>query len=362
MFSPIHILLVSPRPPPQGGIAGWTEHILEEASRHKEVRVDNLNTAPRWRDVDDFRIWKRVFGGGIQLVRDCIRILCALTTRPDVIHLTSSGHMAFFRDICVLFIARQRKIPTVYHLHFGRVPQILEANNWERRVLGKTLSMANTVISLDTTTTKSIKSHYPHVRVLHLPNGLDLNKIPMAVDAPRRRTILFLGWVVPTKGIEELLSAWMKIVHDGWCCVAAGAGSDDYKRELLKRYTPDDFEFMSEQTHADALRLMVNSDIFVLPSHSEGFPYVIVEAMASGRAIVATDVGAISEMLADGCGKIVPAKNEQALASALMLLMADHELRETMGVLAKTKASREYEINNVFDQLMEVWRSCVGSC
>ena len=63
--------------------------------------------------------------------------------------------------------------------------------------------------------------------------------------------------------------------------------------------------------------LLSASDVFVLPSYTEGFPNVIIEAMAMGKPIIATSVGAIPEMLDEGCGVVVPPKDADSLQKAL---------------------------------------------
>lgn len=106
---------------------------------------------------------------------------------------------------------------------------------------------------------------------------------------------------------------------------------------------------------------MAACDVFVLPSHTEGFPNVVVEAMALGRAVVATDVGAVADMLADGCGAVVPPRRPADLAGALDAVMRDEALRRATGERARAKALGEYRIDEVVAAVVRLWRSVASA-
>lgn len=352
---PLQVCLVAPVPPPYGGIGHWTELVRRYAQSRTDVNVRIVDTAPRWRAIDDLAMWKRSLGSGLQLVRDYARFLRELWARPDVVHLTTSGQLAVVRDLVILATARRMRIPSVYHLHTGRVPLIASQNNMEWRLLARAIRLAHVVIAIDPVTTTRIEQRFPDVRSLRIPNGFDPSELPPRGTPSGLRTVLFLGWVIPTKGIAELVQAWAELKMEGWRCMVVGPGSEQYKEELLERFQPEHLEFLPEQSHGDAMLLMSASDVFVLPSHTEGFPNVIIEAMATGKAIIAASVGAIPEMLSGECGVMVPPKNAEALRSALLGVLSDAHLRETMGARAQRKARAEYAMGTVFEGLVDAW-------
>ena len=98
----------------------------------------------------------------------------------------------------------------------------------------------------------------------------------------------------------------------------------------------------------------------MLPSHTEGFPNVVLEAMAVGRPIIATDVGAIAEMLAVGtseaCGCCIPSRDVPALQSAIGRILADPETWEEAGRRARDRARRMYSCDVVVPVLISVLR------
>jgi glycosyltransferase involved in cell wall biosynthesis len=109
---------------------------------------------------------------------------------------------------------------------------------------------------------------------------------------------------------------------------------------------------------------MASADIVTLPSHTEGFPNVILEAMACSKPIVATRVGAIAEMLdADSsapCGVVIEPKDTPALTAALKNLMTDRSLGQKLGQRAREKVEREYGEPVVMNRLVALWRELGG--
>jgi glycosyltransferase involved in cell wall biosynthesis len=354
---PLKICLVSPVPPPYGGIGHWTQLILRYAAGRPDVEIHVVNTAPRWRAVHDTALWKRLLGGGVQLLRDLARFVSLLVTRrPDAVHLTTSGHLASVRDLVVLGIAKLLDVPATYHLRFGRIPAIAAARTREWRMMRVAMRWATTVIAIDEATEEAIRHHAPEVSVVRVPNCVDPQDLAKP-DGERRgeQTVLFLGWVIPAKGVGELLQAWDALQPDGWRLAIAGPCDESYLRQLRAREQHRNVDFAGELRHEEAMRALAAADVFVLPSHTEGFPNVVLEAMAQGKAIVATRVGAIPEMLDGGCGVLVRPGDVAELVSALRTVMSDASYRKALGGCARARALREYSIGAVFDRYVSIW-------
>jgi glycosyltransferase involved in cell wall biosynthesis len=354
---PLRICLVAPLPPPYGGVSHWTQMVRQYASHRADVVLSIVDTAPRWRAVDDLRVWKRALGGGTQLVRDLARAFGRLRTRPHALHLTTSGQLAVARDLAVMRIARGLGVPVVYHIRFGRIPELARSRSREWRMLTRAMQRAHTVVAIDASTEQAIREHLPAVNVVRIPNCVDVAPLPHQ-PAPEgaARTVMFLGWVIPTKGVGELVQAWAHLHPAGWRLRVVGPVSDRYRDELLAMHRPPATEFMGEKPHAEAMQLLAAADIFVLPSYTEGFPNAVLEGMALGKPIAATRVGAIPEMLADGCGVLVEPRDSEGVRRALSDLIADGDLRRALGSRAKERVVRCYSIESVFAQYMSIWR------
>ena len=354
----LSVCIVSPLPPPYGGIAHWTATALRYAAKREDVVLNVIDTAPRWRACYDMRTWKRVVGGGIQFLGVISRLAFVLITRlPHVVHITTSGELGVLRDIGVIVLARLARVPVVYHIHFGRIAAIAAGNTREWRLISRAMRMAQTVVPIDARTEDAIREYLPAVRQNRIPNWFVPDELPPPINHNIGvRTVIYVGWQIPTKGISELIEAWSRLDTTGWQLRLVGPCDAAFRKRLMQEYHPDAVEFVGELDHDAAMKAMGATDIVVLPSYAEGFPNVLIEAMALKKAIIATRVGAIPEMLADGRGILIAPRNADDLGKALSRLMHHEELRSAIASRARTYAMEHYAIHTVFAQLMTVWR------
>jgi glycosyltransferase involved in cell wall biosynthesis len=352
------VCLVSPLPPPYGGIGHWTVMMLRHARARSDVSIDVLDISPRWRAFYEMGVRKRVLGGGLQLGRDLAKLTALLAARrPDVVHVTTPGRLAPIRDVVMIALAKAFRSRVVYHIRFGRVPEIADRGTREWQLIRAAIAMADVVVPIDAATERALRTHVPAAQVVRVPNFLDPAEMPpSATPAREERFVMFLGWLQPSKGLDELLEAWGRARVAGWRLVVAGPGQESYRRELLERHRPVNVEFAGELSHEEAMRTLAAASALVFPSHTEGFPNVVLEAMVLGKPIVASDVGAIPEMLADGCGIVVPARDVDQLTCALRRVLDDEQLRAEMGARARRRAITEYSIGAVFEQYLSIWR------
>lgn len=366
--APIRVCLVAPFPPPYGGIAHWTSMVCRYAAGRRDAEIVLVNTAPTWRTIHSNGVMLRALGGGIQLIRDVLRLVGALRrSRFDVVHLTTSGHLAAIRDLAVSYVASLFKVPLVYHIRFGRIPDISRANSLEWRLMRKVMRRAASVIAIDNATLAAVREHAAEANVCLVPNCVNTTELPvpepvLEVSANTIQTALFVGWVVPTKGVGELVEAWATLNPPGWRLDIVGPADEAYKAQLQARFDTDSIVFSGPLLHKDAMDRMARCDLFVLPSYTEGFPNAVVEAMALGRPIIATAVGAIPEMLGSGAGILVESRSVGRLGEALRRATSDSSLRRKLAQEAFGRAVKNYSIDVVFDSYLALWSGVsVGS-
>ncbi len=107
---------------------------------------------------------------------------------------------------------------------------------------------------------------------------------------------------------------------------------------------------------SDILQLLSESDVFILPSDWEGVPLTVLEAMATGKPVIATTVGGVSELVEDGrTGILVPPKDPKALAQAILRLAKDPAMRESMGKEGQKRAIEKFDIKQTARQYEELY-------
>jgi len=355
----LRVCLISPCPPPYGGIAHWTSLLHSFAQAAGDIQLLQVDTAVRWRTIDDRSTVVRILGGMLQLLRDYVCFLRVLFQRPDVIHLTTSGSFGASRDVLICLTAHLFGVPVAYHIRFGRIPQMAKDNTWEWRVLAVPMRLASVVIAITPETATTVRNYLPAVKVVYLPNPIDFSILPPPVDQESgpNRTAVFLGWIVPTKGIAELVQAWTDLHPADWELIMAGPGEYVDREGLLDRDSRAVIRFVGELTHVEAMRLLAGASLFVFPSYSEGFPNAVLEAMALGKPIIATAVGAIPEMLSGGCGVLIEPRDVSELKAALARLLEDPKLRHELGANAYEKVRREYDVRIMYTRYVQIWHS-----
>lgn len=179
-------------------------------------------------------------------------------------------------------------------------------------------------------------------RVAILANGVDLTRFP-----PRRSfRVPAIGCIAnlrPVKNIDGLLRAAARVLkrHPDVRITIAGDGPERARLESLRAALRLGEHVRLPGSIADIPGFLAAHPIAVLPSHSEGLSNALLESMAAGCAVVATDVGANAEVLADA-GLIVPPGDDEALARGLTRLLDDPELTKTLGERARRRAEEHY--------------------
>jgi len=188
------------------------------------------------------------------------------------------------------------------------------------------------------------RAYAPRLRTSAIiPNGLalDTDTSGSGVTHPKieGRYVLFGGRLLGIKGIAVLLRAFARVPDDGTRLVLAGRGDLPRWRHFARACGLSDarVEFLGGIPHADYLNLLRAATAFVLPSYSESCPYALIEALALGKAVLATSVGGIPEMVDTETAVLVRPRDPVRLANGLTRVLADEALRTNLGRNATTR-------------------------
>jgi phosphatidyl-myo-inositol alpha-mannosyltransferase len=203
---------------------------------------------------------------------------------------------------------------------------------------------------------------------VEIPNGVDVASF---ADAPRLdgyprpgRSVLFLGrYDEPRKGMAVLLGALPALVKHfaDIEVLIVGRGDEDELREEAGELAGH-LRFLGQVDDATKASAMGSADVYCAPNTGgESFGIVLVEAMAAGTPVVASDLDAFRRVLLDGkAGRLVPVDDSDALAEALVAVLEDDKLRARY-VEAAAAAVRRYDWSVVADQIIRVYETVAGS-
>lgn len=163
----------------------------------------------------------------------------------------------------------------------------------------------------------------------------------------------------PTKGLPYLVEAAAKLKaknHPANFVIMGDGIERGYLESLIAKYDLEKNITLAGQI-PEAARYLKAFDLFVLPSIKEGLPYAILEAMAAGLAIVATNVGGIPEMIENGRdGELVAPKNSDALAAAIEKLIDNPDLQKTLGENARTAATKKFSLLRMLAETKKIYQ------
>jgi phosphatidylinositol alpha-mannosyltransferase len=203
---------------------------------------------------------------------------------------------------------------------------------------------------------------------VQIPNGVDVASFasaPLLAGYPKPgKSVLFLGrFDEPRKGMDVLIGA-LAVVVEAFPDVeilVVGRGDEDELREKAGDLA-DHLRFLGQVDDAEKASAMRSADVYCAPNTGgESFGIVLVEAMAAGTPVVASDLDAFRRVLEDGtAGRLVPVYDSEALATALIEVLQDDAVREHL-IHAATSAVQRYDWSVVARQIMRVYETVAGA-
>jgi glycosyltransferase involved in cell wall biosynthesis len=263
--------------------------------------------------------------------------------RPDVLVTSNWGSIEW---------AMANFVPVLRHIHIedGFGPEE-RARQIPRRVWTRRLLLRRAEVVVPSLTLRAIATdiwRLPHVR--YLPNGIDLQRFCAAPrPAGPNPVIGTVAALRPEKNLARLLRAF-RLIADGCTARLVIVGDGPMRGELQALAGQLGLDGrVTFSGHTDAAETFYRGfDIFALSSDTEQMPLSVLEAMGSGLAVAATDVGDVRAMLAPDNDHFIVARDDVALADAMARLLANPSRARAIGTANRAKAERDYDQQDMF--------------
>ena len=208
-----------------------------------------------------------------------------------------------------------------------------------------------------------------------IPHGIDLKQINLQTDTEKfkslygvndKNIILFVGGLIPRKGINYLIDAMKYVKSDSVLLIVGGElqGHPGVKKALEQQVKELGLEkrvlFLGQLNRQDLEMAYLAADLFVLPSLSEVFGLVILEAMSYGRCVIASNVLGPSVIIQNNKnGILFEVGNSLELAEKIDYLLVNEGLREKIGAAARKEIKKKYNWDVTFNKILEMYKEVI---
>lgn len=283
--------------------------------------------------------------------------------RYDVVHLNFFGTAS--RGAFAAYLAHPTAL--IYVDHFSKREA---APTWARRLKRWPVRrLARARISMAVGVSEFARRHarralgLPDHRTTTIYNGVDLRRFAARPPRPRSHgppVILAVANLIPEKGVHHLVNAVASLPETRLRIAGDGPEAPRLRELAVERGIADRTEFLG--TRNDVEELLAGCDIFVHPATwSEAFGLAIVEAMASGRPVIASRAGAIPELIEDGTsGMLVPPGDERALRSSLQTLLGDRDLARKLADAGRARVEARFGLERCVAEHLDLCERVCG--
>jgi len=267
-----------------------------------------------------------------------------------VVYIHTASHRSFYRKALFILPALLLKRKVVCHIHPDLfVDFICELKGVTACFVRFMLKHVSGFVVLSSRMQDKIKVLFPEKPVWVLHNPVDVESMKNVNGCSRESNrLLFLGWFISSKGVYELVDAVGKLLEESCDIRLDFFGTKDADR--LRNYITSKELGQSITVHGwighdEKVKEFYRSTMLVLPSHTEGVPNVILEAMATKTPIVATPVGGLQEVLCDGINSLIVRVNDfDDLSEKIRSLIDNPEKRVQLAENAYREAVEKYDI------------------
>ncbi|UCG70804.1 MAG: glycosyltransferase family 4 protein [Thermoplasmata archaeon] len=345
----------------------------------EEKGIDHIILTKDVKDGKDFsghifeiEVSKIRYVRSLELTIKMILLIVKNREQIDIIHLQTTNHLL----APIVFIGKILRIPVLTTIH-GKIPHGKTFPMKQLSIIAEQmiLNFSDQIIYVSNDTYR----YYDDKRNkggLVILNGIDIAKyyfdkkrrikMRLRYNVENSFVILFVGRLTSTKGIYELLEALSKLkstINTNFWLINVGLyEGDDIDRylEVVERLNLGEM-VANVQQQEDIAEFYNMGDVFILPSHTEGLPYALLEAMASEMTVIATDVGDIGAVIEHGRnGLLIKLKNPNDIQEKLLWCINNQEESRKLGMNARNTVKTKFNLDLMVESYIKIYKKLYG--
>ena len=370
----LKVLLVGPVPPPMGGIVRYCQDMMESEILHKNEMVlfqDNIPHHYRPTITTAKNTWNIIRRDGLSstikvfgfVLKKFVQLDFILTKdKYDIMHVLSTAGYGFFRNTIHIILAKRHGLKTVFHL-LGQIDDLYrEANPLFKKIISFCLNRAHIHIVQSPLLANFVRGITKRP-VYSIFNGVRTEQLAStdryAHSSGRNVEVVTLGYLGYQKGTFDILDVAQRIKNilpSVRFTFVGGGEIEKFKKLAEEKSIADRVRFLGRVEDDVRIKILQTSDIFLLPSHAEGQPIALLEAMAVGLSVITSTVGSIPEIVKEGeNGFLVKPGDVEMISKYIETLSRDTSLRERMGRFNMQEANKKYELKKVMLEIQELY-------
>ncbi len=360
---PVPVIVVGPSPDSLGGMASVVGQVLDMdfGGRYQPILLP-ITLASDQGESAPARLMRHT--RQVRILQTTIR-----ETGAPIVHIHTCSGWSFYRSVVDLLVAQEQGGRVILHIHGAKFDAFFAKEPvWRRRVIARALSRADRVVALSSGWREKLSKMAPAARVAVIENAVE---IPASVQAPEpseRCRFVLLARMDEWKGIDDLLSA-CRCLHEGETALnltLAGppgtAGDETVLNDKIRELgLTGTVRYVGAVHGRQKSALLASADAYVQPSHHEGMPIAMLEALSYGLPVVATRVGAVPEMITEGhSGLLVPPHRPDLLAQAMQRIASNTACRRAMSYAARALARDRFSTTRLRRDLLSLYQGIMA--
>jgi glycosyltransferase involved in cell wall biosynthesis len=357
----LRVVIVGKGPPDRGGIPTYIQTLLRSPlTDHHDVTF--LNVAHHDTPEGGKATW-----GNVRRTLADARSVRRAARMADIVHVQSAlaPTVTVLRAAVLALVARTSGAHVVVHAHGGNIDTWLRGR-WRRSLLRACMAPASRVVAVWTAGETALRDVLGPAKVRLVDNGVHLADFVPVVSSRDVPRVLYVGLLTPRKGVVDLLLASRAVAargveHELWLVGGTPDEGPEAEAAVRDAATDDHVRLLGSRPPEDIAAVYAEGDVFCLPSWWEAMPLSVLEAMACGLPVVASDVGDVQRAVLDGeTGFVVPPRSPEPLAAVLEKLLTDPALRSAMGRAGREHVTGRFSSETTAEAVETVYRELGG--